>query len=70
MSIKEFDTEDEMDDAFEFIMEWEEHRVSLENDIEHCERRISRLEDDLCHAKEELKEVEAELQEHLDNKPE
>ena len=70
MSIKEFDAEDELDDAFEAFMEWEERKTSLEYDIKRCENQILLCEDELRDAKEELEEAEKELQEHLDNKPE
>lgn len=70
MSNKEFDTEDELDDAFEALMEWEERKESLEYDIKRCENQILLCEDELRDAKEELEEAEKELQEHINNNPE
>ncbi len=44
MSIEEFDTQDELDDAFEANMEWLERKASLEKDIEDAERHVELCE--------------------------
>lgn len=63
MGIQYFDSEQEMDDAFEAGMEaaQEEHR--LKNAIAEAEQRVADARDELQSAEEELNELHEQLNE-------
>lgn len=60
MGVQHFETQEDMDDAFEEIMEREEAKTRLRHEIEEMENEIESLKDELREKEEELKELEEE----------
>jgi len=65
MSVIEYGTQEDMDDDFEYLMEREQDKArlrerieQLKHDIECAEEEVSVLNDDLCDAEDELRELE------------
>ena len=69
MSIKEFESADELDDTFEAHMEWLERKASLEKDIEDAERHVEYCADELSEAEISLQDAIEELNQHLESEP-
>jgi peptidoglycan hydrolase CwlO-like protein len=63
MGIQYFDSEEEMDAAFEAGMEAAQEEWRLKNEIAEAEQRVAEARDDLTRAEEELKELEEQLKE-------
>jgi predicted nucleic acid-binding Zn-ribbon protein len=61
MSIEEFESQDELDDAFDADTEWEMAHQRLLSAISAAERRVDIAEDELVEAEDELAEAENEL---------
>lgn len=69
MSTEEFETADELDDAFEAHMEWLERKASLEKAIEYAERHVEYCSAELTEAEISLQEAIIELDQHLEAEP-
>jgi chromosome segregation ATPase len=63
MAILHFDTQEEMDNAFEAGMEAAQEEYRLKNAIAEAEQRVAEARDELASAEEELNELHDQLNE-------
>ena len=61
MAIAEYNSEEEMDDTFEEMMEFEQDKARLREEIEELEYKVISLDSELLDAKEELEIAEQKL---------
>jgi chromosome segregation ATPase len=62
MGITHYESQEEMDDAFEDMMENEQEKARLREEIEHAEHEVESRHDDWVSANEELAELRKELE--------
>jgi predicted nucleic acid-binding Zn-ribbon protein len=61
VAILHFDSQEEMDAAFEAGMEAAQEEYQLKKDITEAEERVEYVRDELLSAEEELKELQEQL---------
>lgn len=63
MGIQVFESEEAMEDAFEDMMEREQDKARLAEEIEHMEYEIERRYEDWIDAKNDLEQLQKQLDE-------
>lgn len=67
MGVQIFESEEVMDDAFEGMMESEQDKARLREEIKHAEYEVENRHDDLVNAKDELADLQKQLEELEDS---